>query len=206
MTASKARASRREGLRPKESMKPSHSLKLSKPKNGSMDLEINEHRLVQIKKTPEEVIALQKLLALPENRDLASSAAKGQSFEECLAILSADLGIMLDGMYDVAPLCLMLTKVISTRGGFNSGNIHISHPDLVPIRRLDTDDMVSVESRAEGLVSIKQATSGEGPYTICAPCNTSFECCSSRDCKRGKPAFQLGNSLDIAKKIMKGLN
>lgn len=81
--------------------------------NGFYD---TSHHLVERKIVPDYLVLLRDELALPQNAEIVRIAKQGKTFEECLALLAAELSIILDGgFYDVGPLCEVLFNALSKR-------------------------------------------------------------------------------------------
>lgn len=73
------------------------------------------HPLLVQKIEPESLIALRRELALPHNKDISEKAQKQKDFETSLASIATDLGIILDGEYDLEQLCDVLATVLRKR-------------------------------------------------------------------------------------------
>lgn len=101
---------------------------------------------IHYKPTPESLIALRN--ELPRHKDIYEKANKGDSFEECLAIIAAELRIVLDGLYDAAELCDLLVSELKRRhlivlAGYEDAT---ADPRLVPVRLVESKDTVKIEN------------------------------------------------------------
>lgn len=68
-----------------------------------------------IKELPEDFVLFQRELSQIYNLDLALAAHRGRDFEEAMANICTALGIVVDGYYDVAPMCKMLVEAMQAR-------------------------------------------------------------------------------------------
>lgn len=75
----------------------------------------NPNPYVEIKEPPPGLVALRTELAKPENADILKIAAYETTIEGSLATIAEKLGIIVDGVYDMHPLCEMLTKTLKDR-------------------------------------------------------------------------------------------
>src|ERR1700743_771544 len=82
--------------------------------------DLETHYLLEIREPPASMIALRKLLSLPENKDIFDAAKAEPTFEGALATIGAMLDIALDGTYDVAELCDVLSSALSRRESYKS--------------------------------------------------------------------------------------
>lgn len=73
------------------------------------------HSLLQLKNIPDGLVALREELAQPKHADIFAAAQKGGSFEESVGIIAAHLGIALNDVYDVGPLCAKLAQELKHR-------------------------------------------------------------------------------------------
>ena len=73
------------------------------------------HHLLQLKNIPAGLVALREELQLPKHADIMQAAAKGATFEESIGIIAAQLGIALNDVYDVGPLCSKLAQALKQR-------------------------------------------------------------------------------------------
>lgn len=164
---------------------------------------VNNHPLIEEKVIPASLVALRLELNEPRHAALCAEAMKGKSFEECLGILAARLDIAVDGAYEVSDLAEVLYLALINRKPGAVQNHHLRDSRLVNAELKETATRLSLEEVAEQheIKGVREATSGEGPYTICRGCTTSFECCQARSCKLGRPAQQLGNSISVLKKL-----
>lgn len=118
---------------------------------------------IQIKHLPESLIALRKELTLPVHKDIAKKAMnEGRNFEECLGIIATELGIILDGMYDVPELCDVLVTALQKRatiyigGGIDSGETR--DPRLVSVSATLTRDAIILDDATPGGIIVGQST------------------------------------------------
>ena len=111
-----------------------------------MPKDISEPRKgLVIKHTPVPIIRLREELALPSHADIAAKAMKGADFAECLGIIAAELGIALDGEYDVQDLCIMLLKALRNRKNVDKEEPHKLADGLVPVKMEETEDALRLE-------------------------------------------------------------
>jgi hypothetical protein len=75
----------------------------------------NPNSLIEIKESPPGLIALRTELAKPENKDIAEIAQRETTFEGSLATIAERLNILVDGVYDVEPLCQKLAEEMKKR-------------------------------------------------------------------------------------------
>lgn len=97
---------------------------------------------------PEEVIALQqelknhpKIIEKLQNTYTKHNAEWGES----LGIIAAELGILLDGVYDPLDLCRMLLRKLKEK----STLIVRPDPSLIPVRIVESGDSVTISSAVE---------------------------------------------------------
>lgn len=69
----------------------------------------------QLREPPVEITILRAELAKPEHEDIYRAAIAGDTFEECVGIIAAELGIIMDGDYDVPQLCDVLIRALRNR-------------------------------------------------------------------------------------------
>lgn len=167
----------------------------------------DEHHLIQEKIVPKSIQLLATELAKPRHRLLSDEAKKGKNFEESLAILAARLDIALDGSYsvtDIIELCDVLLKALRRHKPGPIQAHHLKDSRLKNVELTEKSDSLTLEEvGAKHEIDLTEAASGEGPYTICRSCITSFNCIQERTCKSGIPAQQLGNTMKILKRNMK---
>lgn len=77
--------------------------------------ENRSHPRLVIKEGPPSLVELRRLLALPQNSDLAEEGMKAATFEEAIGSIAAKLNILLDGDYEPEPLFAMLCEAIRNR-------------------------------------------------------------------------------------------
>ena len=83
--------------------------------NRNWGLDHESHHLLSLKVIPRSLLSLRRELAKNENRDIYESSYKGETFEECLGIIGAELGVALNGYYDVEKLCGVLLAALKKR-------------------------------------------------------------------------------------------
>lgn len=86
----------------------------NKQLNGAEDRET--HQLLLIKEVPDSLVAFRKELIKPEHTDIFLTAMGAPTFELAIAAVAAKLDIVLDGDYDVGPLCAILTTALEQKG------------------------------------------------------------------------------------------
>lgn len=111
--------------------------------NGAYD---DSHHLLELKQVPESLTALRSLLAEPQNADIRDYAISGKDFEECIGRVAMYLGIVLDGDYDVGPLCSVLVAAVERRRmpGFST-TPSAGDSRLVPAEIVETATSLSLE-------------------------------------------------------------
>lgn len=102
-----------------------------------------EHPLIDEKRIPEEVMRLARLLALPVNKDIYDFANKYKTIEKCLGAVAACLDIVLDGYYDVPPLCTLLADAVQAK--MDGKKILSINPDLVSVQLTEREGTVALE-------------------------------------------------------------
>lgn len=100
----------------------------------------SRHSLIEEKIIPQALIELRTELALPQHRDIFDKASKGLNFSECLAIIAAELRIVLDGYYDVDKLAEMLVLQLRRRGS----SLMIEGSGLIPVELKETENSIEV--------------------------------------------------------------
>lgn len=176
---------------------------------AAYDLGTHSHLL--IKRPPESINILAAELALPQNATLAARANKGKTFEECIGILAADLDIALDDTYtpeDIAGLAEVLVKRMRDRHE-RPNQPHLADSRLVNAELVERGETFTLEEVGRAIGAIAPGTGSSdkrSPYTVCDGCTTSFECCFERDCKAGKPAAQLGETVATLRASLEKLN
>lgn len=108
-------------------------------------LDHSTHHLLSIKRLDESFNLLVRELALPQNKDISDEAQeKGTTFEECLGFIAARLDIVLDGLYDVADLCELLTKALKNRKEFGN-RMHEVDKRLVSAEIVETAESIALQ-------------------------------------------------------------
>lgn len=159
----------------------------------------SHHHLIEAKKTPEIWNQFVAELNSGRHTTIAEKAQKGKDVPEIFAIIGIELGIALDGIYDVPYLCSFFLDALQRRtAGMsttpeNDPRLHHIDPKDSMVRHLEE------QLQVEGIKYV-EAPPGEGPYTVCDPCTEFYECCMTRSCKLGKPALQLGNTISSARR------
>jgi hypothetical protein len=131
--------------------------KKTKQINGAIDY---PRKMLLIKEAPDSLIALRQLLALPENKDIYDAANKETTFEVVLATVAEKLDIVLDGTYDVGPLCTVLAEAMKRR--------HMGPGLRFDVPGLQRADIVERESSVT-LEPVKNEAEGEAVNTTSAP-------------------------------------
>jgi len=89
---------------------------------------------------PQEILDLQKEL---KNWPMISAEAQtGGSFSECLGMIAARLGILLDGTYDPLDLCKMLTKKLYE---MRTTTIYVPSKEFIDVRIKEGSNEVTIE-------------------------------------------------------------
>ena len=87
---------------------------------------------------PEEIIALQQEL---KNHPEILDKLKNLDLADSFGSIAADLGILLDGDYDVPDLCKLLLKKLQER----SSIIFLNSPGLVDIKVKEGPDTITIQ-------------------------------------------------------------
>lgn len=87
---------------------------------------------------PEQILALQQEL---KNHPDILKKLEGVDFEESLGIIGAELGIILDGVYEPLDLCTLLLKKLKERESI----IIFNAPGLVEARLVEGPDSITIE-------------------------------------------------------------
>lgn len=103
----------------------------------------NSHHLLEIKQIPDSLTQLRQELTLPQNKDIFDYAMKGDSIEECLARIAVMLDIVLDGLYDMSPLCDVLLTAMRNRAN-HPNQPHLRVAGLVEAEIIETDGEVTL--------------------------------------------------------------
>lgn len=85
---------------------------ISKELNGAYN---TDHPYLEIKEVPSSLVALRAELMKPHNHDIMTYAAEGKNFGECMSRIATFLGVAVDGLYDVGPLCSVLLTMLRER-------------------------------------------------------------------------------------------
>lgn len=103
---------------------------------------------LEIKEVPESFLALRRELL--HHPDIFKAANEGKNIEQCLGIIAAKLGIVLDGYYDVPELCDVLVTALFRRGTINvdgGKDATLSDPRLRPVQMVETDTEIRFEEK-----------------------------------------------------------
>jgi hypothetical protein len=128
-------------------------------KNGQYD---DSHHLLEIKMLPHSLILFRNLLQREENADIKEYVSKGNSFEECLARTATFLSIVVDGDYDVGPLCEVFINAINTRK-LVGNQPHLSDVRLVNAEIVETEGDVTLQRVEE---AVEEAAPPPAPKLI----------------------------------------
>jgi hypothetical protein len=104
----------------------------------------NYHPLIDHREPPASLIALRD--ELPKHKEIYNKAIKGANFEECLAIVAAELKIVLDGYYDIPELCDLLVWELRRL----DVPMMQKHPALQGAKIVETKDAILLEG--DGLI------------------------------------------------------
>lgn len=115
------------------------------------------HHLLELKEIPASLEELRRQLTLPENTDIRDYAIQGASFQECIARVATFLSIVLDGDYDVGPLCEVLVNAITSR------NLVGAYPHLSDERLVNAE---IVEKEGEVTLQVSEEAGLELPKLI----------------------------------------
>lgn len=163
----------------------------------------NEHSLIEEKVVPVTFDMLVRELSLPHHKKLSDEVKLGSNFEECIGTLAARLDIALDGDYEASALFDVLLQAMRRRVPGAIQNHHLHDPRLVNAKLTEKKETLTLEELgAKEGINLKEAANGEGPYTICRACVTSFDCCANRTCELSSPAQQLGDTMKILKETL----
>lgn len=157
------------------------------------------HHLLEIRNPPTVMKVFREELA--KHTDIYAKAQKGKDFGECLGIVAAELSIALDGEYDVIPLLEILVKALRNRN-ITGLSAHMIDSSLVQVELVERKNAITLEEIGERSGETDRGEAGEGPYTTCDSCLTTFDCCNSRSCKLNTPVAQLGNTMKLLKETM----
>jgi hypothetical protein len=125
--------------------------------------------------------------------------------------LASDLGIAVDGFYDYHGVLKLveiiiegLPKAEKLGASFDPSTLSST---LMKAELVETKDEISLVEvgQALGATSNSANDSGDGPYTICRNCITSYDCCLNRTCALGKPADQLGDTIRKMKELKESM-
>lgn len=102
------------------------------------------HHLVELRQPPASLTTLREELALPQNKDISEYAIQGKTFEECIGRVAMFLAIVLDGDYDVGPLCSVLVDAMRNRH-LTSTTPHLAAAGLVNVELVEREGDVTLE-------------------------------------------------------------
>lgn len=174
----------------------------NKPPDFQVD---NSNPYLQVKVTPETWNEFVRELNSGRHSDIVKEAQKCLSFSEVIGTVAAKLDIVLDGSYDMLPTCAMLLSALQRKVSGNT-QPHNLDPSLVPVNLIEREGSLTLEEKLEEeKINHVKVDPGEGPYTVCNGCTTTFDCCVARDCKLGREVKQLGNTIGIVRKLSKGI-
>ena len=128
------------------------------------------HSLIEEKIVPDGLLRLRQELQHPRHNKLMSLALKGKDFAECLAIIAAELGIVVDGYYDVDKLCNVLYKALCQHNGVIK-NI----PELIPAELKETEDSIEITHRPDAFTMMMREAG-------CAQCDNKAACTKAGHC------------------------
>ena len=109
---------------------------------------IDEHHLIELKQPPSSLVELRNLLQQPEFKDIREKAEAAATFEEALGVIALQLDILLDGTYDVGPLCKVLVAALTNREKFKS-TPHLRAEGLIDVELVERKDTVAVERKKQ---------------------------------------------------------
>lgn len=120
-----------------------------------------------------------------------------KTFEMCIGRIAQMLGIVMEGEYEPDGMFVMLTTALKNRHKYAELNPHMLAPGhgLKAVEIEEREDTIKLVEVARDMGFTGKDESNSGPYTVCNNCVTSFDCITSRGCKRGKPAIQLENAI-----------
>lgn len=122
----------------------------NRPNNdGGGDL--TTHHLIALHEPPESLTALRNELAF--HPDLVSKIYDQPTFETVLAALCTQLDIVVDGLYDVGPLCSMLVSALRNRR-FNPGSPHLRADGLVDVELIEKEGSVELVKRDRSIETV----------------------------------------------------
>lgn len=111
----------------------------------------NSHPLLEIKEVPPGLVALRGELIY--HADIVEYAQEGTDFSDCLGRIAVKLDIVLDGFYDVEPLCSMLTEALRNRRFFPKSP-HLRHRDLVDVELVEKEGSLEIVERDRNVATI----------------------------------------------------
>lgn len=110
---------------------------------------------LETREPPGSVVALRN--ELPLHKEIYDKAIQGRNFEECLAIIGAELGIILDGIYNAPDLCAMLVRELQRKRAILADGTSIPRdPALVSAAITVTKDSITIDEVTEGGVIIPE--------------------------------------------------
>lgn len=119
---------------------------------------------VRLHEPPDSLVALREELL--HHPDICEYAKDATSFEDVLGKIALKLDIILDGLYDVADICAMLTTALKGRYS-NTSTPHLRAFGLQDVELVEREGSVSIEKRnreeiiaaPEGSIRIESLTS-----------------------------------------------
>lgn len=156
-----------KGIKPKESLlfRALAKATMSKIKTNINGEYNTSHHLLEIKEAPSGLIHLRRELAKPQHSDISSAAQLETTFEGSLATIAEKLDIVVDGMYDVEPLCEMLATALENRFNVSSLMPQLRAPGLVSAEIVEKEGEVEL-NETEITAVTEESTIPEVPKII----------------------------------------
>ena len=130
----------------------SKSSKTNKPNNGG-GYDNTTNTLIALHEPPASLVALRNELAF--HPEVCEFAIQGDTFEECLGRIATKLDIVLDGLYDVEPLCAMLVEALqSIRFQTRQNQPHLRATGLVDAEIVETAGEVKLIERDRSVTTV----------------------------------------------------
>lgn len=146
-----------------------------------------EHHLIVEKRMTTNILALQRELALPHNKDIYDYAQQGRDFGDCLGRIGVKLDIAFDGMYgpeQIDEICGVLTNSLKHRYEHVT-QPHLRDPRLVNVEMIERASTVTLEEVTDSPIGTIAPDTGR--FVVCDSCTQSFDCITGRECLAEKP-------------------
>jgi hypothetical protein len=120
-------------------------------KNGDGGYDETTHHLIALHEPPDSLSELRKELAF--HPDISSYAQEGLTFEDCLGRIALKLDIVLDGDYEVGPLCEVLVTALRARKSHTTAP-HLRHSSLIDVELVEKEGEMEIVERDRAVQTV----------------------------------------------------